>query len=208
MKNYNIVTPEQIVILLLLFGSLVVVVSYGFDSGNLHAYGYDFNSSLFTNNRSNIFDNNTFIFLKSGFNDSQNYLTSMTNTSNSMQLIFDKQTDDFGIQKLYSTTENGEEWYMNMSDPLQDKQFDPKDELIRNQGDNSWHVDDSKVRMNVYTSSGYNESKIMTYDQKELAKKGYMQSPNDWKNVEMTGFVKYDEGNYDQNFAWYVRGGK
>ncbi|MGC1135284.1 MAG: hypothetical protein WA941_20820 [Nitrososphaeraceae archaeon] len=95
-----------------------------------------------------------------------------------------------------------------MNDPLHDKQFNPKVELERNQGDNSWHVDDLKVGMNVYTSSGYNESKIITYDQKELAKKGYMQSPNDWKNVEMAGFVKYDEGNDDQNFAWYVRGGK
>ncbi|MPZ08376.1 MAG: hypothetical protein GEU26_18505 [Nitrososphaeraceae archaeon] len=97
---------------------------------------------------------------------------------------------------------------MNMSDPLHDPQFDPKVELTHNDEDLSWHVDDSKVRMNVYTSSGYNESKMITYDQKELAKKGYMHSPNDWKNVEMTGFVKYEEGNDDQNFAWYVRGGK
>jgi hypothetical protein len=117
--------------------------------------------------------------------------------------------DIFGVQKLYPTATNGEEWYMNMSNPLQDPQFNPQVELVRNVDDNmSWHVDDSKVRMNVYTSSGYNESKITTYDQKELVKKGYMQSPNDWKNVEMTGFVKYDKGDNDQNFAWYVRGGK
>jgi hypothetical protein len=35
-----------------------------------------------------------------------------------------------------------------------------------------------------------------------------MQSPNDWKNVEMTGYVRYEEGKDNQNFAWYARGGK
>ena len=80
----------------------------------------------------------------------------------------------FGVQKLYPTATNGEEWYMNMSNSLHDPQFNPQVELVRNVDDNmSWHVDDSKVRMNVYTSSGYNESKITTYDQKELVKKGY-----------------------------------
>jgi hypothetical protein len=30
----------------------------------------------------------------------------------------------------------------------------------------------------------------ITLNQTELAEKGYMQSPNDWKNVEMTGYFK------------------
>ena len=132
-------------------------------------------------------------------------------TNYSYNVLSDKslnKSDIFGIQKIYPTAEEGEEWYMNMSDPLHDPQFNPEVEFVQNDEDLSWHVDDSKVRMNVYTSSGYNESKIATYDQNELAKKGYMQSPNDWKNVEMTGFVKYEEGDDDQNFAWYARGGK
>ena len=44
---------------------------------------------------------------------------------------FPYQTDIFGIQKLYPTIDNGEEWYMNMSDPLHDKQFNPKVELVQ-----------------------------------------------------------------------------
>jgi hypothetical protein len=206
--NYDTITLRRIVIPLVLFASMVVMVFYEFDPGNLYIYGYDLNSSLTTDNKTENFDNNTFIFLKPRLNDSQYIQPSISNASDFMQLIFDVQTDEFGIQKLYQTTENGEEWYMNMSDPLHDPQFNPQVELVKNDEDISWHVDDSQVRMNVYTSSGYNESKITTYNQIELAKKGYMQSPNDWKNVEMTGYVKYNEGDNDQNFAWYARGGK
>ena len=40
--------------------------------------------------------------------------------------------------------------------------------------------------------------------------KAYMQSPKDWKNVEMTGFVKYNNGksekkNNPDEFTWYAR---
>jgi hypothetical protein len=36
-----------------------------------------------------------------------------------------------------------------------------------------------------------------------------MQSPNDWKNVEMTGYVKVVADKTDnENFAWYARGGR
>jgi hypothetical protein len=41
----------------------------------------------------------------------------------------------------------------------------------------------------AYLHSDYDESKIVI-DQQELETRGYMQSPNDWKNVEMTGYVK------------------
>jgi hypothetical protein len=62
--------------------------------------------------------------------------------------------------------------------------------------------------MNVYTSTGYHPDKIETYDQKVLAQKGYMQSPNDWKNVEITGYAKLNS--YDSNayFSWYARSGR
>jgi len=34
-----------------------------------------------------------------------------------------------------------------------------------------------------------------------------MQSPNDWKDVEITGYVKLNSGNND-NFVWYARGAR
>ena len=34
-----------------------------------------------------------------------------------------------------------------------------------------------------------------------------MQSPNDWKNIEMTGYVKFNKGDTSDGFTWYARGG-
>jgi hypothetical protein len=41
--------------------------------------------------------------------------------------------------------------------------------------------------MGVFTSSGYHSSDISTLDHSQIATKGYMQSPNDWRDVEITG---------------------
>jgi hypothetical protein len=49
---------------------------------------------------------------------------------------------------------------------------------------------------------------LTTYNQKSLATKGYMQSPNDWKNVEMTGYIKVNSFQQDDDTAWYNRGGR
>jgi hypothetical protein len=35
-----------------------------------------------------------------------------------------------------------------------------------------------------------------------------MQSPNDWRDVEITGYVKVNEGQSGENFAWYARGAR
>jgi hypothetical protein len=35
-----------------------------------------------------------------------------------------------------------------------------------------------------------------------------MQSPNDWKNVEMTGIVKFVSGDSTDSWTWYARGGR
>jgi len=115
--------------------------------------------------------------------------------------------DVFGITKIYADKPNGEQWFMNMVDPTHDPRYDPKTALKKNP-DGSWKVTDSQVRMNVFTSTGYDESKIQTYDQSELATKGYMEAPNDWKNIEMTGYVKINSASdSDFHFTWYGRGG-
>jgi hypothetical protein len=142
------------------------------------------------------------------------YISPMMLDSN-LQEFYDK----FGILKIYPTSHKGEEWYMNMTAPnsdarfdiAHDERFDKKSILIDN-GDGSWKERSPQVRLEVLTSDGYNESKIATFNQTELSSKGYMQSPRDWKNVEMTGFVKYNEGKREKNdnpdqFTWYARGG-
>lgn len=114
--------------------------------------------------------------------------------------------DKFGIKKIYPTKEGGEEWYLSNS-PANDCRFDPKTTLIPNP-DGSYKVESTQVRMSVLTSTGYAQDKIATYNQKELADKGYMQLSNDWKNVEVSGYVKLNSGNDGSGFTWYARGGQ
>ena len=102
--------------------------------------------------------------------------------------------------KIYPTRE-GEEWYL--SRPADDCRFDPKTTLIQNP-DGSYKVKSTQVGC-VLTSIGYDQDDITTYNQKELAEKGYMQSSNDWKNVEVSGYVKLNSGNDDSGFTWYGR---
>jgi hypothetical protein len=99
-------------------------------------------------------------------------------------------TDKFGVNELYPTKANGEQWYFNPQNPTSDPQLNPNGVTLTRNADGSYKVQSSQVRLQVYTSSGYHRNLITTYDQQVLAQKGYMQSPNDWKNVEITGYMK------------------
>ena len=138
--------------------------------------------------------------------------------------------DIFGIEKIYPTKKGGEEWYMDMSNPLSDNRFDPynllamKDrssqdppplfKITRNK-DNSWKMvpltDYTSIRMNILTNDDYDKNKIETFDHSKLAEKGFMQSQRDWKNIEITGYIKLNKFDIDKEngeFQWYNRGGR
>jgi Bacterial Ig domain/F5/8 type C domain len=113
--------------------------------------------------------------------------------------------DKFGIKKIYSTKPGGEEWFMNMQDPNNDPRSKPPS--MSKNSDGSWRVSSDQVRYGVYTSAGYKPDDVVK-DHAVIASRGYMQSPNDWKNVEMTGQVKFNSGDSGENWAWYARGGR
>ncbi len=116
-------------------------------------------------------------------------------------------TDTFGVKMIYPTKAGGETWFLK-TDALTDSRFDPQDAITRN-ADGSWKMKSTQVRMHALTSAGYSSSKIPTYDRDVLAGRGYMQAANDWKNVEMTGFIKVNAvSDASDNFAWYARGGR
>jgi hypothetical protein len=96
--------------------------------------------------------------------------------------------DPFGVREIYPTGRTNQEWFMNMNDPNHDIQTSPPS--MTNNPDGSYKVKSTSVRMATYTSSGYHPSQITTLNQQQLAAKGYMQSSNDWKNVEITGYFK------------------
>ena len=99
--------------------------------------------------------------------------------------------DKFGIKKIYSTKPGGEAWFMNMQDPNNDPRSKPPS--MSQNSDGSWRVSSDQVRYGVYTSAGYKPDDVEK-DHGVIASRGYMQSPNDWKNVEMTGQVKFNSG--------------
>jgi hypothetical protein len=115
------------------------------------------------------------------------------------------QTDPFGIQKIYPTKAGGEQWFMDMTDGKDPRSSPPS--LTKN-SDGSFKVGSSKVRYGVFTTDGYNPEQIDTLNHGAIAQKGFMQSSKDWKNVEMTGYVKVNSGQSGENFAWYARGGR
>ena len=124
--------------------------------------------------------------------------------------------DKFGIKEIYPTKTGGEEWFMNMDDPGNDPRIGgegPSTIFVIQNDDGSWKVQSTEVRYGVLTSSGYHPDLITTLNQQALAAKGYMQSPNDWKNVEMTGYFKVNAfTNTTQNGAPHIellaRGGR
>jgi F5/8 type C domain/Bacterial Ig domain len=121
----------------------------------------------------------------------------------------DPGVDKFGIKKIYPTKSVGgktEEWYMNMDNPTNDARTSPPS-MTKN-SDGSWKVTSGQVRYGVYTSTGYHPDQISTLNQAQMEAKGYMQSPNDWKNVEMTGIVKFVSGDSTDSWTWYARGGR
>jgi hypothetical protein len=116
-----------------------------------------------------------------------------------------KSFDKFGVVKIYPTKKGGEQWYIK-SDPNSDPRFSPQTTMTKN-SDGSFKIKSTKVRMGVFTSSGFHPENIKTLNHNKIALAGYMQSPNDWKNVEITGYVKLNSGSND-NFVWYARGGR
>ncbi len=116
-----------------------------------------------------------------------------------------KNFDKFGVTKIYPTKKDGEQWYLK-SNPNSDTRFSPQTTLTKN-SDGSFKIKSTKVRMGVFTSSGFHPEEIKTLNHNKIALAGYMQSPNDWKDVEITGYVKLNSGNND-NFVWYARGAR
>jgi hypothetical protein len=108
---------------------------------------------------------------------------------------------------LYPTKSNGEEWYINMNNPTGDSRFNPQNTITKNP-DGSWKMKATQVRMSVYTSTGYDGDDIPTLNHGTIATKGYMLRPNDWRNFEMTQYVKVNTSPSDDNFSPNGRGGR
>ena len=50
----------------------------------------------------------------------------------------------------------------------------------------------SEGRYGILTSTFFQENQIKTLNQKQMGAQGYMLRPNDWKNVELTAYLRVD----------------
>lgn len=118
----------------------------------------------------------------------------------------EREIDRFDTLQIYPTVPGGREWFINMQDPFYDELVSLNSATsLDKQLDGSWRVNSSKMRMRVNTLLGQEE----------------------WKNVEMTGYVKMispiiptdsnelsnqdegseDEDSLDPHLSWRARGG-
>lgn len=133
--------------------------------------------------------------------------TGTFNTAGQVLHLTFSDYDKFGIKKLYPTKSNGEQWYINMNNPTSDSRFNPQNTITKNP-DGSWKMKATQVRMAVYTSTLYDGDDIPTLDHGDIASKGYMLRANDWRNFEMTQYVKVNTSPSDDNFSPNGRGGR
>ncbi len=99
-----------------------------------------------------------------------------------------------GVKMIYPTLSAGETWFFNPTRP-DDGQFDRNGAEISKNTDGSWHLKPGTTRMLAFTkSSGFPSdevrSSLPTYDYSRLAQIGHFYKPTDWKNVEITIYVK------------------
>ena len=104
--------------------------------------------------------------------------------------------DEFGIQKIYQTSKDGKEWYVDMDDPKSDPNFRNLDDIkFDRNSDGSWQISEDSIRMEAWSPA----------NQK-------------WLNVEMTAYFKVVETSSERDgrgdgsseeplFQMYSRGG-
>ena len=99
-----------------------------------------------------------------------------------------------GVKMIYPTLAGAETWFFNPTNPT-DGQFEKNGAEISKNSDGSWKLKPGTTRMLAFTkSSGLPSdevrSSLPTYDYSRLAQTGYFYKPSDWKNMEITIYVK------------------
>lgn len=120
--------------------------------------------------------------------------------------------DKFGIHKIYPTKQNGREWYINMNNPNFGV-FDPSSKISKDI-DGSLMVNNHNNTYNNMEKSKSIENATNAPDENKTKSEirvnvGTAPGEKNWKNVEMTGYVKVKRtlDNVRGDITWNVRGG-
>ena len=99
--------------------------------------------------------------------------------------------DKFGIEQLYPNADGGPVWFLNNEEPEEDENF-----LMTSQEDIELEQEDSEDIFELDAETGTQEHGVRIH----------ADSPDDeWRNVEMTGYFKLEEG--EDQFTLVARQG-
>ena len=107
--------------------------------------------------------------------------------------------DKFGVKEIYPTKIHGREWYVNMDNPQADKILIIDNNTLVKENDGSWrigsthgaNIDDREFNGKFHIIIGVNTPPAQ----------------EQWKNVEITGYVKVLATSSDsESLQWYARG--
>ncbi len=117
-------------------------------------------------------------------------------------------TDPNGVAQIYPTKAGGAApWTLGFGDWTD--RFDTDDGDVSGSGKSTVVTADGQVRLNVMAIPGNDCDG--DEDQGEALARGYMCTPDDWTNFEMTGYLKLDEpadDDGDQDWTIYGNGGR
>lgn len=112
-----------------------------------------------------------------------------------------------GVAMIYPSKAGGQTWHLSPG-PSRDPRLDGT--ALKPNPDGTFKVRDVKTRIGVSTTT-YDEGtqeNALVWSQPALRSRGYMHDPNDWRDVEITGYVRYLSGDDGDAFTWYARGGR
>jgi F5/8 type C domain len=116
-------------------------------------------------------------------------------------------TDPNGVRQLYPTRSGkAQPWTLGFLD--WQTRFLTDGASVTGSGKDTVLTNSGQVRMSVKAEDSSCEGEP---DQGLDLQRGYMCSPNDWYNVELTGYVKLDSpasDSGDQDWTWYAGGGR
>lgn len=129
-------------------------------------------------------------------------------TPPSGQAVTIPDLDMFGVQEIYGELINGQQWFLNMTNPTSDTQFAAGSPLYHVDVDGSWNIQTASNSMYAYTTDGYTLNATSNYNRNFLQTQEYMQTAKDWRNVELTAVWHINTQSSNTLLYLQARGGK
>ncbi|MEV8376000.1 discoidin domain-containing protein [Kribbella sp. NPDC056861] len=113
-----------------------------------------------------------------------------------------------GVAMMYPSKPGGQSWHLT-ANPGQDSRLDGP--ALTKNPDGTFKVRDPQTRLSISTTTfdQRRDEPNLEWRQPTLRQRGFMHDANDWRNVEITGYVRYNAGSDDTDaFTWYARGSR